>query len=144
MTYWLAHVGKDRPEGPYTKAELSRKYEAGEAHLQDQVCLQGTECWQDLGKLLDSRDSRHAHAIQEAAAPLEYAKKKRTTGHGGIGCLMILAGLTLLAIIPVLGVILIVGALVLDQASVHYVCRRCGNITGKHARECAGCRAIFR
>src|SRR5690606_15556452 len=41
MTYWLAHVGKDRPEGPYTKAELSRKYEAGEAHLQDQVCLQG-------------------------------------------------------------------------------------------------------
>ncbi len=144
MTYWLAHVGKDRPEGPYTKAELSRKHAAGEVDLQDQICPQGTECWQDLGKLLDLRDDRHAHATQEAAAPLEFAKKKRTTANGGIGCLMILAGLALLAIIPVVGVILIVGALVLDQASVHYVCRRCGNITGKHAHECAGCRAVFR
>lgn len=144
MTYWLAHTGKDRPEGPYTEEQLSQKYAAGEAALEDQVCLQGTECWQDLGKLLDLRANRHLHAPQEATAPLEFAKKKRTTAHGEMGCLMILAGLALLAIIPILGVILIAGALILDQASVHYVCRRCGNITGKHARECAGCRAVFR
>lgn len=69
MTYWLARSGQDKPEGPYTQAQLRQRYEAGEADMDDQVCLAGTQAWQDLGKLLDLRAWREAHAPGAAAPP---------------------------------------------------------------------------
>ena len=70
MTYWLARSGQDKPEGPYTQAQLRQRYEAGEADMDDQVCLAGTQAWQDLGKLLDLRAYREAHAPRAAPPPL--------------------------------------------------------------------------
>lgn len=145
MTYWLARSGEDAPEGPYTQAQLRQRYEAGEADVHDQVCLAGTQAWQDLGRLLDLRAWREAQAPQAvaaAAAPVLTKKKRQVLGNAG--CVIFVFGLLMLLFLPPIGVLMIVAALIVEQVSVKMVCCNCGNVTVKTARECAVCRAHFK
>lgn len=142
MKYWLARAGEEKPEGPFSKADLSRMYHAGEVEMLDQVALHGTERWQDLGKLLGLRDYQDPAAVPPPL-PQVQAHKKRTSGNGGVGCMMMIVGLVLLLIFWPLGLLLIFGAAILDQASVHYICTACGNQTVRTARHCMACKAVF-
>jgi hypothetical protein len=144
MKYWLARAGEEKPEGPFSKAELSGMYHAGAVDMLDQVALHGTERWQDLGKLLGLRDYQDpAAAAVPPPLPQVQAHKKRTAGNGGVGCIMMIVGLVLLLIFWPLGLLLIFGAAILDQASVHYICSACGNQTVRTARHCMACKAVF-
>lgn len=144
MKYWLARAGEEKPEGPFSKADLSRMYHAGEVEMLDQVALNGTDRWQDLGRLLDLRDYQDpAAAAVPPPLPQVQAHKKRTSGNGGVGCIMMIVGLVLLLIFWPLGLLLIFGAAILDQASVHYICTACGNQTVRTARHCMACKAVF-
>lgn len=144
MKYWLARAGEENPEGPFSKAELSQMYHAGAVDMFDQVALHGTERWQDLGKLLGLRDYQDpAAAAVPPPLPQVQSHKKRTSGNGGVGCIMMIVGLVLLLIFWPLGLLLIFGAAILDQASVHYICTACGNQTVRTARHCMACKAVF-
>lgn len=144
MTYWLARLGEEKPGGPYSRADLSRMYQAGEADMYDQVCLAGTERWQDLGKLLALRDYQNpaAAASSQPREQVVLAKKKRRV-MGSAGCVVFVFGLLLLVLMPPIGVLMIVAGLIIEQCSVKVICTNCGNVTVKTARECAVCRAHF-
>jgi hypothetical protein len=102
MKFWLARATSKNPEGPFTKADLAGMYEAGTVDMLDQVCLAGTEQWQDLGRLLDLRAYVAGRAVVEpAAAEPVFAKKKRKVV-GSAGCVVFVFGLLLLILMPLL------------------------------------------
>jgi hypothetical protein len=145
MKYWLARAGEEKPEGPFSRADLSRMYHDGEVDMLDQVCLAGTERWQDLGRLLGLRDYQDPQAAP-AAVQLEevvLAKKKRKAVGSG-GCAILLLGLIMLGFFWPVGVILIGAALIVDHMSVKLICTCCGNVTVRTARQCAVCKARFK
>jgi hypothetical protein len=136
MTYWLARSGQDKPEGPYTQAQLRQRYEAGEADADDQVCLVGTQAWQDLGRLLDLRAWREAQAPQAAPQPLPQVQgprgmMPRKPDYSSAGLMiqmqrdadmetakrcskavnLLAVGVVLVSIIPGLGIILALGSM---------------------------------
>ncbi len=143
MKYWLARTGEEKPEGPFSKAELSQMYHAGAVDMLDQVALHGTERWQDLGKLLGLRDYQDPAAEGPVRGPPVLAKKKRQV-LGNAGCVVFVFGLLLLLFVPVVGVLLIVVAMIVEQCSVKMICTNCGNVTVRTARECAVCHAHFK
>jgi len=148
-TYWLSRAGATQAEGPYTPRQIQTMWGNGQITAEDQLCPTDIDDgWVPaemvIEELEDRMIAREVEAAAAAARPTVLAKKKRTTGNGGVGCLMLGAGLVLLAFFWPLGLLLIFAALILDQASVHYLCTACGNKTVRTARVCAVCRAHFK
>jgi uncharacterized membrane protein YdcZ (DUF606 family) len=81
--------------------------------------------------------------VEPAAAEPVFAKKKRKVV-GSAGCVVFVFGLLLLILMPPIGVLMIVAALVIEQLSVKMLCGHCGNVTIRSARECAVCGAHFK
>jgi hypothetical protein len=144
MKYWLARAGEEKPEGPFSRADLSRMYHDGEVDMLDQVCLAGTERWQDVGKLLGLRDYQDPAAVPAALQPEAVVRaKKKGKAVGSSGCVLLIFGLLMLLLFWPVGVILIGAAIIVNYLSVKPTCTACGNVTVSTARQCAVCKAVF-